>query len=212
MGLGCRKSCIYRSCVWCNLLVSVSCYIRSLLDEVEKFDERFSTQRLVFYGSSAERTRLLQLDEFDFLVVLSNFAEVGNSGRVIYLGNTNKAAFLTHGDGRPEISSGRAIYYFYQIFRFATKRVDCSNIHVRDITFGETCVTLYLIYCGYGKAIPISIDITIGIARSSQCEFESSRELPPWCSTTEAAEFLVPFRDKSGPPEWRVSYPTLEVN
>lgn len=216
-GLRCGRSCVYRNCVWCNLLLSVNDYIHSLIKEVEKLDERFATQRLIFYGSSAERTKLFQLDEFDFLAVLSHFAEEeGHSGHVVYCGS-GSAEFLSHGDGRNDISSGRAIYYFYQLLRAATKRVNCSNIHVRDITFGETCTTLHLTYCGYGQVIPISIDVTVGIGRSSLSEFENKRKLPPWCHITpsqnsEASEYLVPFRDKCGPPEWRVSYPTLEVS
>ena len=219
--LRCGRSCVYRNCVWCNLLVSVTDYIHSLTKEVEKIDQRFATQRVVFYGSSAERTKLFQLDEFDFLVVLSHFVEEsGQSGRVIYYGiNSEQAEFLSLGDGKRDISSGRVLYYFYQLLRAATKRVTCFNIHVRDITFGETCTTLYLRYCGYGQIIPISIDITIGIARSSSCELEKKieKELPPWCHITksqnpEASEYLVPFRDKCGPPEWRVSYPSLEVS
>ena len=218
-GLRCGRSCVYRNCVWCNLLVSVTDYIHSLTKEVEKIDQRFATQRVVFYGSSAERTKLFQLDEFDFLVVLSHFVEEsGQSGRVIYYGiNSEQAEFLSLGDGKRDISSGRVLYYFYQLLRAATKRVTCFNIHVRDITFGETCTTLYLCYCGYGQIIPISIDITLGITRSSLGKLEKKiEELPSWCHITqcqnpEASEYLVPFRDKCGPPEWRVSYPSLEV-
>jgi hypothetical protein len=67
-----------------------------LIEEVEKLDERFATQRLIFYGSSAERTKLFQLDEFDFLVVLSHFVEEeAESGhRVIYVGE-GQSAFLS---------------------------------------------------------------------------------------------------------------------
>lgn len=216
----CSRSCIHRNCVRCNLVVSVKSYIRALIDKVEKVDARFATRRLIFYGSSAERTKLFQPDEFDFLVVLSHFTEDGNSGHVIYCGD-DQATFLEHenGDGRHDISSGRAIYYFYQLLRVATKRMDSNfNIHVRDITFGETCTTLYLLYCGCGEIIQISIDVTIGIACSQRDENE--REFPPWCRISpssqiqgpEPTEYLVPFRDKCGPPAWRISYPTLEVS
>lgn len=214
----CSPSCVFDSCVWCRLQLSVSGYIRCLIDQVEKLDERFATQRLIFYGSSAERTRLFQLDEFDYLVVLSHFVEevteIGQH-RVVYCGD-GQSAFLSHGNGQRGISSGRAVYYFYQLLRAATKRVDCFNIHVRDITFGETCTTLHLTFCGFEKTIPISIDITIGISRSSLLRLNNSTvELPDsWCRNNldEEIEYLVPFRDKCGPPEWRLSYPTLEVS
>lgn len=181
-------------------------------------DSRFATQRLIFYGSSAERTKLFQLDEFDFLVVLSHFIEdQGGDGRVAYC-DTNQASFLSHENGRLGISSGRAVYYFYQLLRAATKRVDCFNIHVRDISFGETCTTLHLIIGGYGQVISITIDITIGISRSNVLRAGCLRESPASVSdmsssesSEEETEYLVPFRDKCGPPEWRVSYPTLEV-
>lgn len=196
--------------------MSVNDYIRALIDQAEKVDARFATRRLIFYGSSAEQTKLFQQDEFDFLVVLSHFNEDGNSGRVIYSGD-GQATFLSHEDVQHGISSGRAIYYFCQLLRAATKiMANNFNIHVRDITFGETCTTLHLIYCGCGEIIPISIDITIGIARSL---FRSEKKLSTWCRISpssqfqgpEPTEYLVPFRDKCGPPEWRVSYPTLEV-
>lgn len=222
-GLGyCGPSCsINGNCTCSSLLLCVTDYIRSLTEEVKKIDERFATRRLIFYGSSSEQTKLFQLDEFDFLVVLSHFTEKEEkNGHVVYCGD-GQANFLGHGDGRLDISSGRAIYYFYQLLRAATKRIDCFNIHMRDITFGETCTTLYMIYCGSGQILPISIDITIGIARSSSLDgTESSREHLSWCQvlrteeslhSDEPTEYLVPFRDKCGPPEWRVSYPTLEV-
>ncbi|XP_032778081.2 LOW QUALITY PROTEIN: uncharacterized protein LOC116916887 [Daphnia magna] len=217
IGMRCGRSCVYRNCVWCHLQLSVSSYIRCLIDEVEKLDPRFATRRLIFYGSSAERTKLFQLDEFDFLVVLSHFAEdKDDCGCVSYCGNS-QSAFLNYGNGRHGISSGRAVYYFYQLLRAATKRVDCFNIHVRDISFGETCTTLHLTFCGYGQVISISIDITIGISRSNLLRPGSVRRspasLPDMSSpdnSEEETEYLVPFRDKCGPPEWRLSYPTLE--
>ena len=189
--------------------------MRCLLNEIDKLDVRFATERVIFYGSSAERTKLFQLDEFDFLVLLANFAEDENDpNSVIFCGDG--ATFLQHGDGRKGISSGRAIYYFYQLLRSATKRVDHPSFHVRDMTFGETCATLYLSYTGCSKVFDLSVDITIGVEKTSKSAF-AKRSLPPWCRVSpahesEPREVLVPLRDKCGPPEWRVSFPSLEVS
>lgn len=199
----------------CSLLFSIGSYMRRLLSEIEKLDTRFVTERVIFYGSSAERTKLFQLDEFDFLVVLANFIEdEDNPNTVVFSGDG--AAFLHHEDGRKGISSGRAIFYFYQLLQTVTKRVDHPSFHVRDMTFGETCATLYLSHSGCSKVLDLSVDITIGVEKTSNPVL-SRRTLPTWCRIApaherEPKEVLVPLRDKCGPPEWRVSFPSLEVS
>lgn len=216
--VGCNRTCLYRSCIRCSLLLSIGSYMRCLISEIDKQDVRFTTERVIFYGSSAERTKLFQLDEFDFLVVLSNFTEdEGDPNNVVYRGDRDSPSFLTHDDGRKGISSGRAIFYFYQLLRTVTKRVDHPSFHVKDMTFGETCATMYLSYSSCEKVQDLSVDITIGVARTLESQSVlAGRSLPHWCRLApahdqEPKEILVPLRDKCGPPEWRVSFPSLEV-
>lgn len=189
--------------------------MRHLLCEVDKLDHRFTAEQIVFYGSSAEQTKLFELDEFDFLVVLSKFVEDSEQATTVVFCGQEDAHFLAHDDGRKGVSSGKTIYYFYQLLRIATKRVDRASFHVKDLTVGETCVTLYLTYSGCDEVIDLSVDVTVGVARRAD-SVAASKTLPDWCrlargNEKQPREVLVPLRDKCGPPEWRVSFPSLEV-
>lgn len=59
--------------------------------------------------SSAENTKIISPDEFDFMLVLNHFKEAENGGTVEYAGKESSAVFQTASDSG--VSSAKLLYY-----------------------------------------------------------------------------------------------------
>ena len=51
------------SCYWCRVAIHIDAYLYRLMQQVREWDPLFDVERIVPYGSSAERTDILRPDE-----------------------------------------------------------------------------------------------------------------------------------------------------
>jgi len=54
------------SCYWCRVGLHIDAYLKKLMQQVRESDPLFDVERIVPYGSSAERTNILRPDEVYF--------------------------------------------------------------------------------------------------------------------------------------------------
>ena len=191
-------------CSWCLVSHNVTRFVALLTRKAGQFDQRFQG-RLASYGSSAERTKILSPDEFDFMVILDHFRQQASSADELVVGSSScaepaDAAFL---DGNGNVSSARLLYFYYQLLAAIDDRVDFFPVIPLGISYGETCVTLQLLHrpsrcCA--QTLSVSVDITIGVVRRQ----------PP---TSRSPGYLVPHRQVDGQTasRWKCSYPLKET-
>ena len=195
-------------CSWCTISKMVEDYVQSLMDKAAEMDPRFNGE-LLHYGSSAEGTKILSPDEFDFMLILKHFNEKNH----IYQNNYVITSDYNSGDFADKdgnVSSARLLYFYYQLLNNAVHRVSNFHLIYQDISYGETCVTLHLLYRDKPTPLRISVDITVGIARLS------TDHLPAFVGNcwpdVPHKEYLVPFRNVSKTElcRWKPSFPSME--
>lgn len=213
-----HQFCTGRHCQWCAVSEVAEQFVRQLLDAVAVLDNRFEGE-IVRYGSSAENTKIISPDEFDFMLVLNHFKEAENGGTVEYAGKESSAVFQTASDSG--VSSAKLLYYFYMLMAHAVNQTNDLHILFHNISFSETCVTLDCLYRGKpsvgteNSSFKLSIDITIAIIRSAINAVAQPLPSPLYSSKSPAVkkdQFLVPHRQLSGSEisGWKPSFPIAE--
>ncbi|KAI9560643.1 hypothetical protein GHT06_011593 [Daphnia sinensis] len=214
-----HQICTGRHCQWCTVSEAAEQYVHQLLDAVAVLDDRFEGE-IVRYGSSAENTKIMSPDEFDFMLVLSHFKEAEKGGVVKHhAGNESSVAFQTESDGG--VSSAKLLYYFYMLMAHAVNQINDLHIFFYNISFSETCVTLDCLYRGKpsvgteNSSFKLSIDITIAVIRSEINAIAHPLPSPLYSSKSPQVkidQFLVPHRQLSGSEisGWKPSFPIAE--
>ncbi|XP_059350788.1 uncharacterized protein LOC130693199 [Daphnia carinata] len=213
-----HQSCTGHNCQWCTVSEAAEQYVRQLLDTVAVLDNRFEGE-IVRYGSSAENTKILSPDEFDFMLVLNHFKEAETRGIVEQAGNESSVAFQTESDRG--VSSAKLLYYFYMLMAHAMNQMNDMHIFSRSLSFSETCVTLDCLYRGKppvgteNSSFKLSIDITIAVIRSAINAVAQPLPSPLYSNKSpdvKIDQFLVPHRQLSGIEisGWKPSFPIAE--
>ncbi|XP_046645135.1 uncharacterized protein LOC124335746 isoform X3 [Daphnia pulicaria] len=220
-----KVGCSQNHCHWCAATNAVCEYVNQLVITVAHLDNRFQGE-IIQYGSSAENSKIIAPDEFDFMVVLANFKEDERKyydGKyvVLYDGDESSSIFENEQDG--STSSAKLLYYFYLLLADAVNRINHLNVLFHNISFSETCVTLDCFYRGKEVIHPgqyvfkLSIDITVGVIGSQTntvpLPLPSSFRLVN-SSNKDDKYFLVPHRQVAGSEisGWKPSFPTVERN
>jgi hypothetical protein len=60
-------------CYWCRVGLHIDAYLKKLMQQVRESDPLFDVERIVPYGSSAERTNILRPDEVYFKFKANSF-------------------------------------------------------------------------------------------------------------------------------------------
>lgn len=197
------------SCEWCRVGHDVDNFLNQLIDSVEEMNPLFAAERIINYGSSAEKTNIFRACEFDRGLVLLNFRQSqSDPDQIVYTGND--PAYVTKlKEGDQPINSSSLLSFFVKAISGALDRVHNVNVFAPTVTFGETCVTVRFLYVGRHPlpAVKMSVDITIAVKALEQPVLVSI----DWFMSdeTEATILLVPDRRGYGN-QWRLSYPTLE--
>lgn len=196
------------NCDWCRVGSDVDDYLNRLMDKVEEICSLFAAEKLIHYGSSAEKTNIFRASEFDRGVVLNDFGQSpSDPNQIIYTGND--PAYVALKDGEYPINSSSLLVLFMKSITDAVERVHSVHVFAPTVAFGETCVTVYFLYRGRhpSAAVKISVDITIAVRAAEQPAMVSNG----WFISDEVkgVVLLVPHRRGVGS-QWRLSYPTVE--
>ncbi|XP_045028999.1 LOW QUALITY PROTEIN: uncharacterized protein LOC116920127 [Daphnia magna] len=196
------------ACDWCRVGSDVDDYLNRLMDKVEEMCSLFAAERLIHYGSSAEKTNIFRASEFDRGVVLNNFGQSpSDPNQIVYTGND--PAYVALKDGEYPINSSSLLVLFMKSITDAVERVHSVHVFAPTVAFGETCVTVYFLYRGRhpSAAVKVSVDVTIAVKAAEQPAMISNG----WfvSDEVEGVVLLVPHRRGVGS-QWRLSYPTLE--
>ena len=198
-------------CEWCGVGSDVDDYLSRLIDKVGEMCSLFSAERIICYGSSAEKTNIFQASEFDRGVVLENFLQSpSDPNQIVYTGDD--PAYTKLNEGEQPINSSSLLHHFLKSITDALERVYSAHVFAPTVAFGETCVTIYFLYRRRhpSPAVKISVDITIAVKSAQQPIFFSNG----WfmCDRGEGeVTLLVPHRKGVGS-QWRLSYPTVIIN
>jgi hypothetical protein len=110
----------YKFCTWCIISSDIDEYLYDLIQQVKELDPLFDVEKIISYGSSAEKTNIFRPNEFDRGVILKHFRQSkSNMEVVLFTGSDHRYSFLK----RQPINSSSLLIHFKELIEAAQERI-----------------------------------------------------------------------------------------